>query len=284
MVMGAMVMSGAARADEQSLIPRNVLFGNPDHSGVQISHDGKQISYRAAVDGVMNVWVAPVDNLAAAKAVTKDTKRGINQYFWAYTNNDILYLQDQGGDENWAVHRVNLTSGEDKTLTPDKDVNAQIEGVSEKFPEEILVNLNDRSPIFHDLHRFNITTGKDTLVLENPGLIDGSITAARRGEAPVALTETRTVYIAPRDSPRPGIQTITIAQLNGFAQETEMQPGTGVEDNVQGEGATSKQGVNETKPSNGAVNMGGASAGNAAGGTGVETSSQGEGSKNKTSN
>jgi hypothetical protein len=70
--------------------------------------------------------------------------------------------------------------------------------------------------------------GKSSTEQEVVALIDGSITAARRGEAPVALTETRTVYIAPRDSPRPGIQTITIAQLNGFAQETEMQPGTGV--------------------------------------------------------
>jgi hypothetical protein len=63
-----------------------------------------------------------------------------------------------------------------------------------------------------------------------------------------------------------------------------MQPGTGVEDNVQGEGATTKQGVNENKPGNASPNMGGASAGNAAGGTGVETSSQAEGAKNKTSN
>jgi hypothetical protein len=65
---------------------------------------------------------------------------------------------------------------------------------------------------------------------------------------------------------------------------TGMQPGTGVEDNVQGEGATAKQGVNETKPGNAAPNMGGASAGNAAGGTGVETSSQSEGANNKTTN
>src|SRR5262249_8194940 len=148
-------------AAPSGLIPRNVLFGNPDHAGVQVSHDGKHISYRAPVDGVMNVWVAPVDNLDQAKPVTKDTKRGINQDFSAYPNNDIIYLQDQGGDENWAVHRVDLTTGEDKTLTPVTGVNANIEQVSEKFPEEILVNLNDRNPIFHDLHRINIKTGAD---------------------------------------------------------------------------------------------------------------------------
>jgi hypothetical protein len=70
--------------------------------------------------------------------------------------------------------------------------------------------------------------GKSTPDQEVVALIDGSITATRRGEAPVALSETRTVYVAPRDSPRPAIQTITVAQLNAFAQETEMQPGAGV--------------------------------------------------------
>jgi hypothetical protein len=55
-------------------------------------------------------------------------------------------------------------------------------------------------------------------------------------------------------------------------------------DSTQGEGATNKQGVNETKPGNETPNAGGPSAGNASGGTGVETSSQGEAAKNKTTN
>src|SRR5204862_5820351 len=168
-VVGAMILCGAARGEE-ALIPRQVLFGNPDHASVQISHDGKQISYMAPVDGVINVWIAPIDKLDAAKAVTHDTKRGIRQYFWAYTNDDLIYLQDKAGDENWVVHRVDLNSGDDKALTSEKDVSAQVDTVSEKFPEEILVSLNDRNPIFHDLHRINIKTGADKVVLENPGV------------------------------------------------------------------------------------------------------------------
>src|SRR5256885_15329102 len=53
-IIGASVLSGAARAEDKPLIPRGVLFGNPDHASVQLSHDGKQISYLAAVDGVIN--------------------------------------------------------------------------------------------------------------------------------------------------------------------------------------------------------------------------------------
>ncbi len=58
------------------LIPRKVLFGNPDRAGVNISHDGAYLSWLASRDGVMNVWVARRDNLAAAVPVTHDTGRG----------------------------------------------------------------------------------------------------------------------------------------------------------------------------------------------------------------
>jgi dipeptidyl aminopeptidase/acylaminoacyl peptidase len=151
------------------LISRAVLFGNPERAAGRLSPDGKMISYLAAVDGVLNVWVAPVGDLSAAKAVTRDTNRGIRSYFWAYDNAHIVYLQDEGGDENWRVHSVNVATGEHRDLTPMAGVAAQIEGVSEKFPGEILVGLNNRNPQLHDLWRVNIATGEKTLVKENPG-------------------------------------------------------------------------------------------------------------------
>jgi dipeptidyl aminopeptidase/acylaminoacyl peptidase len=149
------------------LIPRRLLFGNPEKAGPSLSDDGKQIAFRAAVDGVMNVWVAPVDDPNAAKAVTKDTVRSIRQYFWAYTNQHIIYLQDKGGDENWRVYSVDLASGETKDLTPFDKVAAQIQGVSNRFPDEILVGLNNRNPELHDLYRINVRTGARTLVQRN---------------------------------------------------------------------------------------------------------------------
>ena len=79
-------------AEPTPIISRHVLFGNPDRASVQISPDGKQLSYLAATNGVLNVWVGPADNPDAAKAVTKDTYRGIRSYFWAYTSNHIIYM------------------------------------------------------------------------------------------------------------------------------------------------------------------------------------------------
>ena len=91
---------------ETTLIPRKVLFDNPDKASLRISPDGKNISYLAPVNGVLNIWVAPKDDPDSGVAVTNDTLRGIRIYFWAYTNDRIIYLQDLGGDENWQLHSV----------------------------------------------------------------------------------------------------------------------------------------------------------------------------------
>ena len=157
----------AATQADVPLIPRRLLFGNPEKTGPTLSDDGKQIAFRAAVDGVMNVWVGPADKPEAAKPVTKDTSRSIRQYFWAYTNSHIIYLQDKGGDENWRVYSVDINSLDTKDLTPFDKVAAQIQGVSEKFPDEILVALNNRNPELHDIYRINIRTGARVLLQRN---------------------------------------------------------------------------------------------------------------------
>ena len=156
-------------AKGKALIPRDVLFGNPDRAAVRLSPDGQQLAYIAPLDGVMNIWVAPAADPSAAKAITHDKGRGIRQYFWAYTNQHILYLQDKDGDENWRVYSLDLRSGEAKDLTPAKGVQARIQEVSEKHPAEILIALNDRNPQLHDIYRVNVDTGEKKLVLENDG-------------------------------------------------------------------------------------------------------------------
>ncbi len=167
--------SGTKRGSD--LIAREVLFGNPDRAAPQVSPDGKQLAFLAPKDGVLNVWVAPIDKPTSAKVVTKDTNRGIRRYFWAYTNQHILYMQDKGGDENWRVYSVDLASNNaEKDLTPFEKVNARIEEVSHKYPDEIVVGLNNRDAKFHDLHRANIRTGQLTPLAQNNDGFAGFLT------------------------------------------------------------------------------------------------------------
>jgi len=158
---------GEQNRNNSSLISRDVLFGNPDRITTRISPDGSKLSFLAPKEGVLNVWVGQADSPETAKPVTNDTSRGIRSYTWAYTNQQILYLQDRDGDENWRIYSINLSSGKTLDLTPFEGVRAEIRALSPKHPHEAIIGLNKRDPEYHDLYRLNIETGNMTLILEN---------------------------------------------------------------------------------------------------------------------
>src|SRR6266513_4177231 len=82
-----------------ALIPREVLFGNPERADPQISPDGAQLSWLAPnKNGVLNVWASKVEG-ADARAVTDEAHSPIHWYFWAPDGKQILYLHDNNGDE-----------------------------------------------------------------------------------------------------------------------------------------------------------------------------------------
>jgi len=151
------------------LIPRKILFGNPERITARLSPDGTKISFLAPINDVLNVWVGPIEDPTSARPITKDTDRGIYRYFWSYTNEHIIYIQDKAGEENWRIYSVHVETNITKDLTPLEGVNARIQGVSPKFPYEILVALNDRVPELHDIYRVNIETGHRKLIEENEG-------------------------------------------------------------------------------------------------------------------
>ncbi|MDH7454335.1 S9 family peptidase [Luteimonas composti] len=166
-VAAAPSAAAPASLDQVELIPRDALFGNPERANVQLSPDGKYLSWVAPLDGTLNVWVAPADDLSAAKAVTRDTARGIRSYFWSYRPDTLLYLRDSGGDEDFHLYAVDLTSGQSRDLTPFEKTTAQVVGVSDRHPGTVLVGMNDRDAQWHDLYRVDLASGERSLVERN---------------------------------------------------------------------------------------------------------------------
>jgi dipeptidyl aminopeptidase/acylaminoacyl peptidase len=155
---------------DAKLIPRDVLFGNPERAQARLSPDGKYLSFLAPVDGVLNVWVGPADDIKQAKPVTEEKVRPIRSHNWAYDSKHIIYPQDTNGNENYHLFATDVETGQTKDLTPIDGVRAELQEVSPKFPHEILVGLNDRDKQLHDIWRVNIDTGEKKLVQENPGV------------------------------------------------------------------------------------------------------------------
>ncbi|MHB8119543.1 MAG: TolB family protein [Methanothrix sp.] len=167
LVHRARALSQSIQDDDVSIIPREILFGNPDQGMPSLSPDGSKITYCAPVKDVLNIYVGPIKDPKAAKPVTNNTHRGIAIYYWAYTGEHILYLQDTNGDANWQIHSLNLSSGETKNLTPFRGASSWIEAMSPKFPEEIIISINNRNPEFSDLFKLDIRTGNMTCLQEN---------------------------------------------------------------------------------------------------------------------
>ena len=161
---GATAPASSAQA---TLIPRSALFGNPVRTQARLSPDGQFVSFLAPLDGVLNVWLAPYGKLGSAKAITQDKKRGIREHFWAADARHVLYVQDEGGDENWRVHSIDIDSGKQVDLTPLNGVQAQVVGVSYKRPSIVLVGLNDRAPEWHDLYEIDVRSGERKLIEKN---------------------------------------------------------------------------------------------------------------------
>jgi len=101
--------------------------------------------------------------------VTNDTDRGIRVFLWAHDGRHLLYLQDTGGDENWRLYDVDVTTMQHRDLTPFEGVQAQILATEKDLPDEVLVGLNRDNPALHDVYRLNLTSGDLVKEVENPG-------------------------------------------------------------------------------------------------------------------
>lgn len=156
------------------IIPREDLFGNPEKTSPKLSPDGARLAYIAPDEGVLNVWVRTVGQ-TDDRVVTRDRKRGIRMYAWAYNGRHLLYIQDLDGDENWHIWSVDFETNAIRDLTPFLGVQAQLVAMDPRFPEEILVGLNLRDARVHDVYRLSLTTGALVPEVENPGDVMGWI-------------------------------------------------------------------------------------------------------------
>ena len=176
------LLAPALLAQQPPVIDRELLFGDPEISGAQISPDGAYIAFMKPWNKTRNIWVKRTQEpFAAAKLVTADTKRPIPGYMWSRDGKYILFVQDKAGDENYNVYAVNPAdtpaAGSEappaRNLTDAKGVRAAIYEVPKTEPDAIYVGLNDRDKAWHDLYKVKISTGERTLLRKNTDRITG---------------------------------------------------------------------------------------------------------------
>ncbi len=151
-----------------NIIPKKIIFGNPERSSPRISPDGKKLAYLSSFNGVLNVFVRDLET-GIDRVITSDQDRGISSYYWHFDNEHIFYIQDVKGDENWQLFRTNIHSKKTACLTPFENVQVQILDRSKEHPNDLIISMNMDNPELHDIYRLNVLTDELTLLEKNPG-------------------------------------------------------------------------------------------------------------------
>lgn len=206
----AVLLTGTAAAMESHpgpkeappVIPLRDFFRNPEGASYQVSPAGDYISWMAPWESRLNVFVQPVGG-GEPRRLTDATKRDISGYFWA-ANDQLVYLQDDGGDENFHLFAVDADGGNRRDLTPFPGVRVGVVDDLRDDEDHLLISMNKRDARVFDVFRINTRTGEMELVAENPGSVSDWVTD-HDGKVRVAVqtdgVNTELLYRATEDEP-----------------------------------------------------------------------------------
>jgi dipeptidyl aminopeptidase/acylaminoacyl peptidase len=164
------------------LIDRELLFGNPEIAGGQISPDGKYLSFLKPWNGTLNIWVKKVSEpFSAARLLTTEAKRPVPGYGWTWDGKYVAYVKDNDGDENYNLYAVDPAAAPapgaqappSRDLTGLKGVRVMQYSAPKNDPDTVYIGINDRDKAWHDLYKLKISTGEKTLVRKNTEKIAG---------------------------------------------------------------------------------------------------------------
>ncbi len=164
------------------IIDRDLIFGDPEIAGAQISPDGHYLAFLKPWHETRNIYVKAVgEPFSAARLMTTENKRPVASYLWTRDSKNIVYVKDHDGDENYNVYAVDPAAqpaaGADappsRDLTGLKGVRVELFAAPRSEPDALHVGINDRDKAWHDLYKLIISTGEKTLLRKNTDRITG---------------------------------------------------------------------------------------------------------------
>ncbi len=167
--------TGNQGAKAPPLVPLRDFFRNPVGAAYQVSPGGEYLSWLAPWENRLNVFVQPIDGSKEPVRLTQATKRDIAGYFWA-AKDQIVYLQDDGGDENFHLYAVGVDGSGQRDLTPFPGVRVGVVDDLRNDEDHLLIEMNKRDARVFDVFRLNTRDGEMELVAENPGSVSGWVT------------------------------------------------------------------------------------------------------------
>jgi dipeptidyl aminopeptidase/acylaminoacyl peptidase len=164
--------SGAeATAKTTPLLDRELFSGDPQIACAQVSPLGTHIAFLKPYNGVLNIWIKKIDEpFSTARPITSAAARPLHTYSWSRDGKFLLYVSDQGGNENYhlfAIDPFDKSTPEAKDLTPYDNVRVEMLSMPKENPGIVFVGMNDRDERYHDVYQLCLSTGERTLIQQN---------------------------------------------------------------------------------------------------------------------
>ncbi|KXK40656.1 MAG: hypothetical protein J5I52_03315 [Saprospiraceae bacterium] len=148
-------------------------FSRPKASSFQLSPDGKYMSYREKEDNSTkrHVYVKEIATGQVTR-ILEEKDELIRNYFWK-NNERILYAMDQGGNEQYHIHAVNIDGSNDVDLTPFEGIQAGVSNMLKEQKNHVIIEMNKNNKQVFEPYKLNIVTGEieqlyENLDIENP--------------------------------------------------------------------------------------------------------------------
>jgi len=136
-------------------------FRTPEAFSFKLSPDGKYVGYMKRRDsGERDLYLKDIHTQTETllKEQEEDLIRG---FYWA--NKDrILYMQDNGGDENYHVYGVDISGQNSLDLTPFEGVRASIIASLKEDYDHVIVQMNKDNLQQEEPYRLNVNSGEIT--------------------------------------------------------------------------------------------------------------------------
>lgn len=142
-------------------------FSRPKASAFQLSPDGKYMSYREKEENGTKRHIF-VKEIATGKVtrILEEKEELIRGYFWK-NNERILYMMDQGGNEQYHIHAVNIDGTNNVDLTPYAEVQANVISILKEQKDFVIIQMNKNNKQVFEPYKLNIVSGEIEQLFEN---------------------------------------------------------------------------------------------------------------------
>ena len=141
------------------------FFRNPEKTEFIVSPGGEYISYLQPFNDRLNIYVRELGTNEVTQVTTY--KQDNIKYYWWANDEQLLYIKDNKGNEEYHLYSVNRDGTGNRDLTPFEETRVMVHDTP--ADSIIIVGLNKRDPKVFDVYRLNISSGEMEMILRNPG-------------------------------------------------------------------------------------------------------------------